>query len=99
MDPHQEDLMDVELSSDRRASTPIQEDDRPELLGEAGASPPLWGISFSGAGTGQRSPVAPSESGPLTWARSRQTGIMPSPLTELRQAVGAHSCRDLASPA
>jgi hypothetical protein len=51
--------MDVEPSSDRRASTPVQEDDRPELLGEAGASPPLWGISFSGAGMGQGCPVTP----------------------------------------
>jgi hypothetical protein len=71
MDRSQGDEMDVEPSSDRRASTPTREDDRPELLGEAGASPvspPLWGISLSGAGTGQGSPVAPSGPGPGVWA-------------------------------
>jgi hypothetical protein len=76
--------MDVEPSSNRRASTLVQEDDHPELLGEEGASSPLWGICFSGAGTSQGSPVTARGSGPLTRARSRHTGIMPSPLTELR---------------
>jgi hypothetical protein len=85
MDNNQDDQMDVEPSAAaRRASTPVPEDDLPELLGEVGASPPLWGFCFADAGTGQRSSESPSESGPLTRARSRRTGVMPSPMTELR---------------
>ncbi len=78
------DRLDMEPSSNRRASMPTRGDDRPELLGEAGASPQLLAISVSGAGTSQGSPMAPSGPGPLTWARSWRTGIMPTPLTELR---------------
>jgi hypothetical protein len=76
--------MDRELSRNRRASTPISEGDRPELLGEAGASPPLWAFSFSGAGASQGSALARNGPGPLTRARSRREGPEPVPATELR---------------
>jgi hypothetical protein len=73
--------MDVKPS--RQASTPITDEqtdkDHPELLGEVGTSPPLWVFSISGAGTGQRSPLAQTEPGTLTRARSRREGLEPMP--------------------